>query len=305
MITRRHFITTTTATATTLLTPEMIRAAETDKPLFSVGLIADAQYTDAKPGGIRYYRKSIQKLSDAVKAINEGEVDFSIHLGDLIDREFSSFDDISEPLSQMKRPVHQIMGNHDFSVADDKKSEVAAKMGIKDPYYAFSKSGFRFVFLNGTEVSTFANPEGTALHDEAKAILSEFKAKKRKNAQGWNAAIGKDQFNWLKEQIAGAATAGEKVIISCHWPILPDNVHNLWNDQELLTLIDENSETVIAWFNGHNHAGNYAERNGVHYLTVHGMVDTPDTNAFAVMDILPNALRINGSGREPDRVMLF
>ena len=230
MITRRHFITTTTATATTLLTPEMIRAAETDKPLFSVGLIADAQYTDAKPGGIRYYRKSIQKLSDAVKEINEAEVDFSIHLGDLIDREFSSFDDISEPLSQMKRPVHQIMGNHDFSVADDKKSEVAVKMGIKDPYYAFSKSGFRFVFLNGTEVSTFANPEGTTLHEEARSILEEFKAKKRKNAQAWNAAIGKDQFSWLKEQIAGAATTREKVIISCHWPILPDNVHNLWND---------------------------------------------------------------------------
>jgi len=305
MITRRHFITTTTATATTLLSPEMIRAAETDKPLFSVGLIADAQYTDAKPGGIRYYRKSIEKLGVAVKTINEAEVDFSIHLGDLIDREFSSFDDISEPLSQMKRPVHQIMGNHDFSVADDKKSEVAGKMGIKDPYYAFSKSGFRFVFLNGTEISTFANPEGSDRHSEATAILKEFKAKKRKNAQGWNAAIGKEQVTWLREQLIEASTTGEKVIISCHWPILPDNVHNLWNDQEILTLIDGHSKTVVAWFNGHNHAGNYAQRKGVHYLTVHGMVDTPDTNAYAVMDVLPDALRIKGSGREPDRVMMF
>ncbi len=303
MTTRRQFITTTTAA--TLLSPEIVRAAETDKPLFSIGLIADAQYTDAKPGGIRYYRKSIEKLGNAVKTINEAEVDFSIHLGDLIDREFSSFDEISEPLAGMKQTVYQIMGNHDFSVADDQKSEVAGKMGIKNPYYSFSRSGFRFVFLNGTEVSTFANPEGTPLHDEAKSILEEFKAKKRKNAQDWNAAIGRDQVVWLKAQIARAARAGENVIISCHWPILPDNVHNLWNDQEILTLIDENSETVVAWFNGHNHAGNYAERNGVHYLTVHGMVDTPDTNAFAVIDILPNALRIKGSGREPDRVMMF
>ncbi len=303
MISRRHFL--TTSTAATLLTPEMIRAAETDRPIFSVGLIADAQYTDAKPGGIRYYRKSIEKLSDAVKTINAAEVDFSIHLGDLIDREFKSFDEISEPLSGMKETVYQIMGNHDFSVADDRKADVQVKMGIKDPYYAFSKSGFRFVFLNGTEISTFANPEGTTRHEEARAILKEFKAKKRKNAQDWNAAISKEQVTWLGEQISKAAKAGEKVIISCHYPILPDNVHNLWNDQELLTLIDQNSDTVVAWFNGHNHAGNYARRKGVHYLTVHGMVDTPDTNSFAVMELLPNALRIKGSGREPDRVMMF
>lgn len=305
MITRRQFIATSTASATTLINPELIRAAETDQPLFSVGLIADAQYTDAKPGGIRYYRKSIEKLGVAVKKINRAEVDFSIHLGDLIDRDFESFDKISEPLSGMNESVYQIMGNHDFTVADDKKADVQVKMGIKDPYYAFSKQGFRFVFLNGTEVSTFANPEGTNLHEEAKAILEEFKAKKRKNAQDWNAAIGSGQMNWLKKQLAEAGKAGEKVIISCHWPILPDNAHNLWNDQELLTLIDGYSDTVVAWFNGHNHAGNYAQRKGVHYLTVHGMVDTPDTNAYAVMDILPNALRINGSGREPDRVMMF
>lgn len=305
MINRRHFIATSTATAAAFIDPDLIRAAETDKPLFSVGLIADAQYADAKPGGIRYYRKSIQKLGEAVKSINQAEVDFSIHLGDLIDREFKSFDEISEPLAGMKKPVYQIMGNHDFSVADDKKAEVQVKMGIKDPYYAFSKSGFRFVFLNGTEVSTFANPEGTSLHEEASTILKEFKAKKRKNAQDWNAAIGRKQVTWLEAQIARAAKGGEKVIISCHYPILPDNVHNLWNDQEILTLIDQNSDTVVAWFNGHNHAGNYAQRKGVHYLTVHGMVDTADTNAFAVMDVLPNALRIKGSGREPDRVMMF
>jgi len=307
MITRRRFLSTTAATTTAvaLQQPVEVTAADLEKPLFSVGLIADAQYADVKPGGIRHYRKSIDKLGAAAKAINEAQVDFSIHLGDLIDREFSSFDDILEPLNTLEKPVHQILGNHDFAVSEDKKPDVAKKMGIKEPYYAFSKSGIRFIFLDGTELSTFAQPKGSAIHEEATAILTEFKAKKRKNAQSWNSAVGPEQVTWLKKQLTQTAKAGEKAIISCHYPILPDNVHNLWNDQELLALIDQHSKTVIAWFNGHNHAGNYAQRKGVHYVTVHGMVDTPDTNAYAVLDILPNALRIRGSGRVTDRLLEF
>lgn len=309
MITRRHFLLTSAsaAAATSLhpFAPQVAQAANSEKRLFSVGLIADAQYTDAKPGGIRHYRKSIQKLGAAVQDLNESQVDFSIHLGDLIDRDFSCFDDILEPLRELKTPVHQILGNHDFAVDEDKKPEVADKMGIKETYYAFSKSGFRFIFLDGTELSTFAQPKDSPIHQEAMAMLTEFKAKKRKNAQSWNSAIGPKQLIWLKKQLSETTKAGEKAIISCHYPILPDNIHNLWNDQELLSLMNQHSDTVIAWFNGHNHAGNYAQHQGVHYVTVQGMVDTADTNAHAVMDILPNALRIRGSGRVPSRLLTF
>ncbi|MCF6313014.1 MAG: metallophosphoesterase [Verrucomicrobiales bacterium] len=309
MNTRRNFlITAAGASAGTVLSPLSSRAAQkanSQKALFSVGLIADAQYTDAKPGGIRYYRKSIDKLGAAVKDINQAQVDFSIHLGDIIDRKFSSFDDILEPLNELKKPVHQILGNHDFAVAEDKKTEILAKMGIKETYHAFSQSGFRFIFLDGTDLSTFAQPKGSDLHAEATAMLTEFKAKKRKNAQDWNSAVGPKQFAWLKKQLTATAAAGEKAIVSCHYPILPDNVHNLWNDQEMLSLMDQHADTVIAWFNGHNHAGNYAQHQGVHYVTIQGMVDTPDSNAYAVLDVLPNALRIRGSGRVPSRLLTF
>lgn len=309
MNTRRNFlITSAGATAGTALSPLSSRAAQkanSEKILFSVGLIADAQYTDAKPGGIRYYRKSIDKLGVAVKDINRAQVDFSIHLGDLIDRGFSSFDDILEPLRELKKPVHQILGNHDFAVAEDKKNQITTKLGIKETYYSFSHSGFRFIFLDGTDLSTFAQPKGSELHAEATAMLTEFKAKKRKNAQDWNSAVGPKQFTWLQKQLAATASVGEKAIVCCHYPILPDNVHNLWNDQEMLNLMNQYADTVIAWFNGHNHAGNYAQHQGVHYVTIQGMVDTPDSNAYAMLDILPNALRIRGSGRVPSRLLTF
>lgn len=299
MITRRKFVHTSAAA----LAAGTARAEEKEVPLFSVGLIADAQYVDADPGGIRHYRNSVKKLGSAVKSINEAEVDFSIHLGDLIDRKFESFDEIREPLSELKKPVFQIPGNHDFSVPDDKKPEVFGKLGMTKPYHSFSKAGFRFVYLDGTEISTFAQPRDSEIFKEASAILKEFEAEGRKNAKSWNGAISSSQLAWLKGELAAARAAGEKVIISCHYPILPDNSHNLWNDQEVLATIDLFPGTVAAWFNGHNHAGNYAERNGVHYVTVQGMVDTEDTNAFAVLEVSPELLTIQGSGRVPSRVM--
>jgi len=307
MTTRRKFLATAASTAAAALPlhrSSTAQVADAEKALFSVGLVADAQYADAEPRGIRYYRNSIPKLDAAAKAINEAQVNFSIHLGDLIDHDFSSFDDILEPLRTLEKPVYQILGNHDFVVEDDKKSEVPVKMGITNPYYAFSKAQFRFIFLDGTEISTFAQPQGSPIHEQATEILAKFKAEKRKNAYDWNSAIGPQQLTWLTGQLTEATKAGEKAIISCHYPILPDNAHNLWNDRELLALIDQYPNTVIAWLNGHNHAGNYAERQGVHYLTVHGMVDTK-SNAYAVLDVLPTALRIRGSGRVPDRLLPF
>lgn len=33
---------------------------------------------------------------------------------------------------------------------------------------------------------------------------------------------------------------------------------------------------VKAWLNGHNHAGAYAEYQGIHFITFNGMVDTEE-----------------------------
>jgi hypothetical protein len=41
---------------------------QTQKPLFSFGIIADVQYCDCEPVGTRYYRSSLSKLAEAVTA---------------------------------------------------------------------------------------------------------------------------------------------------------------------------------------------------------------------------------------------
>jgi hypothetical protein len=52
--------------------------------------------------------------------------------------------------------------------------------------------------------------------------------------------------------------------------------------------------------NGHNHAGNYGEKNGVHYLTLKGMVNT-DTTSYAVVGLSETQVKISGCGREVSR----
>ena len=58
---------------------------------------------------------------------------------------------------------------------------------------------------------------------------------------------------------------------------------------------------VVAYFAGHDHAGGYAVRRGVHHVTVKGMVEAPTENAYAVVEVYQDRLREIGCGKEPTR----
>ncbi len=77
---------------------------------------------------------------------------------------------------------------------------------------------------------------------------------------------------------------------------IPAAAHNLWNDTELIGVLESHT-CVVAYINGHNHAGGYGLKNGIHYLTVPGMVETPDTTAYAVFQV--------GAAAGPDAVSVF
>jgi manganese-dependent ADP-ribose/CDP-alcohol diphosphatase len=109
---------------------------------------------------------------------------------------------------------------------------------------------------------------------------------------------------WLERTCTEARAAERKVIVFAHHPVIPAGPHNVWNSDEILALIDRHPQ-VVAWINGHNHAGAYGERKGVPYLTMHGMVETQRTNAFATARVLKDRLVLTGHGREPSREMKF
>jgi hypothetical protein len=90
--------------------------------------------------------------------------------------------------------------------------------------------------------------------------------------------------------------------LGCHFPVYPPASHNLWNDEDIVARL-ESHPTAAAYFCGHSHAGAYAVKNGIHYLTFQGMVETGDTNAGAVVTLTRERIEIDGFGREPDRIL--
>ena len=106
----------------------------------------------------------------------------------------------------------------------------------------------------------------------------------------------------LKKELEQAEADGNKVILLCHFPVLPEESHILWNAGDLVDLVSSYS-CVKAWFNGHNHAGGYAEYQGIHFITFQGMVDT-EQNSFAIVTLGQDKLVINGIGREKDRELV-
>jgi 3',5'-cyclic AMP phosphodiesterase CpdA len=222
-----------------------------------------------------------------------------------------------------------VLGNHDFSVTEDKIDHVAERLNRKEKdsaalcrtgpegtsherlptpfpnrYFAWCIHGWRFVVLDGNDLSLFGRRRGSCEYQQAERLYTSLKTRNAPNAQTWNGGIGRAQLCWLEGQLAQADRAGQKVVVFCHYPVFPENSHNLWNDQEVLRVL-ESHPCVTAYLNGHNHAGNYAQRCGIHYVTLPGMVETPDTTAYAVVRTQPTDLELIGYGRTPSRQLAY
>lgn len=266
---------------------------------WSIGLIADCQYCNDPGSGARKYALSEHKLQQCVQHFNSLPLEYVIHLGDFIDRNFESFAVVKPIYNTLKMPAYHVLGNHDFSVADSLKSQIPQVLGLPSRYYDFTVKGWRFIVLDGNDVSFHAYPDSSEAYQGA----VEYYKSHELTAPQWNGAVGAQQITWLRDQLENAVTRKESVVLYCHFPVYPDNMHNLWNANEIVDLLTQYS-CVVAYINGHNHEGNYAVKDGVHYLTLKGMVDTEDTS-YATMQVYEDRLEIKGFGREQDRVLLL
>jgi 3',5'-cyclic AMP phosphodiesterase CpdA len=268
------------------------------------GVIADPQYADIEPRGARHYRASLEKLEQAIEELNRHELAFTITLGDLIDRDFKSFDPVLERYRKLKSPHRILPGNHDFAVADDLKPKVLERLGLKSGYQSFSHDKWRLVIIDGTEISTYRYGPDAAEAQEAKMMLEEVKARGGPNAQIWNGGVSGRQVDWLERELSEAKAAGQRVIMAGHFPLLPEkDSHRLWNADAVVKVIDRHPH-VAAYLNGHNHKGNYAHSGKCHYVNFKGMVENGGENAFAIVSCYEDHIEIDGYGPEPDRERL-
>jgi 3',5'-cyclic AMP phosphodiesterase CpdA len=175
---------------------------------------------------------------------------------------------------------------------------------MQTAYYDFSKGNYRFIVLDGNDISLFAPPQGDPRRALAEKRIAELKAANAPNAQGYNGSLGDKQFAWLEERIRDAASAGQKIVIFNHYPVFPPHPTNAWDSERLVRLVCD-STNVVAYLNGHNHAGNYGETGGKHFLTFRGMVETPTDNAYAIVEAFPDRLEVKGFGIQESRTLNF
>lgn len=282
-----------------LNSPQTVLANKEEKPMFEFGIVPDAQYCNCNRSGTRFYQNSLEKLSEASQIFNEHKLRFTIQLGDLIDRDYSSFSSILPIYNSIESKKYHVLGNHDFAASSD---EVVKLLSMPNQYYDFKYKNWRFIVLDSNDLSFYANSKGSLKYKQAEEMYHDIKAKGAINAQTWNGGLSEEQLKWLRNTLDKSAKRNEKVIVFSHMPVYPKNEHNIWND-ELVKKELEAAGNVVAFFNGHNHAGNYGVSNGNYYVNFKGMVETEDTNSFSILKVYKNRIEIDGFGLEEDRVL--
>ncbi len=268
-----------------------------------IGIIADCQYCncDFNEDWNNDYRKGAPRLQLAVDDFNTANVEMVFHLGDFIDRDFESYSTVKPIINSLTMPTHFVLGNHEFSVADSLKGDVLKTLGLEASYYTVKKMDWLFIVLDGTDISPYRSSDSNQIAF-ANAQMEAYNKMGRSQAKPWNGALGTKQMAWLEGQLKVADQSNLKVIVLAHFPVLPKAALNLWNDVEVVDLLNQH-KSVKAYFNGHHHPGNYALSNDIHYVTFQGMVRSTEETAFAVVELSGSTINIYGKGREPNRTL--
>lgn len=251
---------------------------------FLFGVIADVQYADKddliRDRGNRYFRASLAKLEECVAELNKMEPEFVIQLGDIIDgysndeeQSKKDMDQVMSIFNKLTMPDYHVIGNHCLHAGEE---TLLQKMNLERFYYDFTSPSleeWRFVVLDG--------------NDAGYGIISE------------------EQYLWFQSVLQKASGNEEKVIVFCHYALLKESAksHRMAEPEPLLKAMDETG-VVAAWFAGHDHAGGYALREGVHHVTIKGMVEAVN-NAYALIELHPEMIKINGFGDEPSRKLIL
>lgn len=275
----------------------------TDK-LFSFGAVADVQYADAETHGKRNYRASLGRLEKCLSIFNEHDLKFVVHLGDVIDRDFKSFEKPLAIFKQSKAQIYYVIGNHEFVIADSVKKKVRPLLKNKKGYHDFSVGDVRFVIMDGMDVSIPSSIEGSQQYNAAKAIYDSLKAAGANNAHTWNGGMGSRQLAWLEKVLDKADRKNEHAILFSHFPLLPERGLQLWNNRKVLEMIARHP-SVVASITGHHHAGEYVLEGGVHHLTMKGMVEAQQETSCGIIDVYRDRLVVHGYGDEPNRTLHF
>ncbi|KAL5544143.1 hypothetical protein UlMin_007927 [Ulmus minor] len=304
-------------------------------PLFSFGVISDVQHADIPDGrsflGVpRYYRHSILVLQRAVQRWNEQKKhEFAINFGDIVDgfcpkeQSLNTVSKVVEEFHKFNGPVYHLIGNHCLYNLPRSKLLPLLKIPSEDQraYYDFSPAlEFRFVVLDGYDISAIGWPQDHPNTSEARKFLQEKNPNEEKNSpEGlvgrerrflmFNGAVGKEQMKWLDGILKEATEMQQKVIICCHLPLDPGASTNdalLWNYDEVMNLIHQYN-CVKVCLAGHDHKGGHSiDSHGIHHRVLEAALECPPgTDSFGYVDVYDDRISLVGTDRMVSAEMCF
>ena len=244
--------------------------------------VTDLHYTNLHDGADgRQHDLSLGKLKQAVAQHAPG-CDCIVNLGDTADGyagrrpQTELLCEVRDVLRGSGLPYYSIIGNHDTSLP---KAAFYPYLDMPDRYYAFDCGAYRCLVLD--------------------ACLNDVREPLPQTEIQWdNCRIDPGQIAWLRRELDAAA--GDVLIFS-HVPFMledreTENPHLIRNRDEVMELFARSGK-VRAVFSGHYHDGCFGVCGGIPYITFAAMVISEE-NAYAVVDVTPDAVVVTGFGRQ-------
>ncbi len=247
------------------------------KPL-RFGLMTDLHYADKPAAGTRYYRESLDKLTEAAAEMKAAKVDFVAELGDLIDaadsveleqRYLATINRVFETTSPER---HYVLGNHCVDTLT--KQEFLGGVERERSYYSFDRGGFHFVVLDA-------------------CFREDGEPYQRRNFHWTDANVPPAELEWLQHDLQQTPL---RTIILAHQRLDVSNSHGVKNAAAVRQTL-ESSGKVLAVFQGHSHRNDLNEIAGIHYCTLVAMIEGsgPENSGYSLVDIAADGtIRVQG-----------
>jgi alkaline phosphatase len=233
-----------------------------------VGMVTDIHHAEKDSAGTRFYRESLNKLTEASLEFEKAKPTFIVELGDIIDRadsvdrELRYLTTINKEFSAIHKDRFYVLGNHCVDTLN--KDEFLGVVEQKKSYDSFDRDGFHFVYLDS-------------------CFRSDGQSYGRKNSKSFDANIPTEELEWLA---ADLKSTPHKTIVFVHQRLDVNDGPGVRNSPAVRNIL-EASGKVVAVFQGHSHQNALAEIAGIHYCTLRAMIEGSgaENNGYTVMDI--------------------
>jgi predicted phosphodiesterase len=252
------------------------------------GMVTDCHYADADPIGTRFYRESLDKLTECVARMNAEKVDFLIELGDFKDQgsppmerdTLAYLQEVEAAFQRFDGPKYHVLGNHDAdSISKTQFLARVSNTGI-DPvrsFYSFDVKGLHCIVLDANYRSDGVD------YDHGQFDWTD-------------ANIPAHELDWLRKNVA--ATSGPAVVFIHQLLDGTDSVC-VKNAEQVRGILEESGK-VQAVFQGHHHEGRHEQIDGIHYYTLRALVEGQgqNNNSYAIVEVAADlTIRIIGYDR--------